>query len=449
MINFISKLFKTQKPIKTILTITSSNGFHLRPIAKFVNEVKKFETSVSIEAKGESVTATQVPKILSLSLEKNETFTLVCIGQEAEETSLHLSSFFVKLMDDDKVEKEFIQEEYQDETPLYQSRHSIRHGTCIAKGIAVGVPTSYVIEQTYQKPETTFPLKEALSKTASDLNELYENNKEKEEAEIFLAHKALLDSDLFQKNFENIDEEIDKLKDGKFESRIADYKDIKKRIESYMGVNATFTLPNGNETPCIVVADDLLPSEVEELSKLNVTGVILQNASITSHASILLRSFNIPSMICKETLMLTGEEVHSILDASLGQFIDDPTEEDYKKAEERALLHRNREKESYLKRFDEVKTLNGKNIKVLANITDLNSAIEAKELGADGIGLLRTEFMFTKEKPSIEKQTKTYKEIFKIFHDITIRTLDIGGDKSLPYINMAKEDNPFLGIRGI
>ena len=86
---------------------------------------------------------------------------------------------------------------------------------------------------------------------------------------------------------------------------------------------------------------------------------------------------------------------------------------------------------------------------VLANIGDLTSAKEAKELGADGVGLLRSEFLFMEKKPSLEEQTEKYDEIFNIFDEITIRTLDIGGDKALPYIHMEKEENPFLGIRGI
>jgi len=82
-------------------------------------------------------------------------------------------------------------------------------------------------------------------------------------------------------------------------------------------------------------------------------------------------------------------------------------------------------------------------------VTDVASAKEAKEFGADGIGLLRTEFLFKEKKPTLKEQIDAYRKIFDIFDDITVRTLDIGGDKSLPYISIPKEDNPFLGLRGI
>ena len=100
--NFITKLLKQkQKIIKTKLTITSSNGFHLRPIAKFVNEVKKFDTKVTIIAFNQEVSALQVPKILSLALDSGDSFELKVEGDRAKEVSEHLSNFFKELMEKD------------------------------------------------------------------------------------------------------------------------------------------------------------------------------------------------------------------------------------------------------------------------------------------------------------------------------------------------------------
>jgi len=332
MSNFFKKLFKKQKTLKTTLTITSSNGFHLRPIAKFVNEVKKFEAMVNIEAKGQTVTATQVPKILSLSLEKGETFSLICSGKEAENASAHLSDFFVELMRDDKEITEIVQEKSE-----YTSE-SIK-GTTISKGTGVGIFTSYYRETIYN--ENGLSLKEALKQTANELDELYEKNREKEEAEIFLAHKSLLESELFQKEFNHIDRAIERLKGGKFESRIADYKDIKKRIDSKMGKESIYRLPDDETSSILVVdmiGDELLPSEVEELSRLkNLKGVILEYGSTTSHVAILLRSFKIPAIIIQERITPTGELFYSILDANAGQLIDLPTQEELDLAERKIL----------------------------------------------------------------------------------------------------------------
>jgi phosphocarrier protein FPr len=440
--NFLNYFFNTPKPILTQLTVTSKNGFHLRPIARFIHEAKQFESSISLITKSQEVPATQVPAILALGLGYNDNFQLKTQGKDAAKASEYLTNFFQELMQDDKEIKQVEQDEEHYEADTIE-------GTTISKGIAIGTLVNYFKHTTTYHREGNLSFEEALTQTAEDLEALYEANKPQEEAEIFLAQKALLASELFQKNFANIDEEIQKLENTKFQSRIADYRDLKKRIESHMGINTEFKLPD-ESIDSIVVAGELFPSEVEELSKMKaVKGVILNQGSSTSHVAILLRSFNIPSMIAHAKIDSSGEYYDSILDASAGIFVDVPSENDFEKAQKRQEAYQTTQNQSFAKRFEPTQTKAGKSIKVLANITDVNSAKEAKEQGAEGVGLLRTEFLFTEIKPSIEEQTKAYKEIFELFEEITIRTLDIGGDKSLPYIHIDKENNPFLGIRGI
>ncbi|HHH19533.1 MAG TPA: HPr family phosphocarrier protein [Campylobacterales bacterium] len=442
--NIFKKLFSSSNPPiqTTTLTVTSSNGFHLRPIAEFANEAKRFDSEITILAKDQEVTATQVPKILTLALEQEECFTLKAIGKDAEEAIKHLSSFFAQLMQED-----IAVEVLEHESDSYEA--DTITGTPISKGIAVGVLTDFLACHTTHHQEDALSLQQAREQTARDLEMLYTQNQQKAEAKIFLAQKALLESELFQHNFANIDTEIKQLEGTMFHSRIADYRDLKKRIESYMGITITYQLPH-EDVDTIIIADELLPSEVDELSKMPaVKGVILRQGSTTSHASILLRSFKIPSMIAHEKITSSGEYYHSILDASSGQFIDAPTDADYEKAEAKTEVYQLQEAKSHQRRFDPTQTTQGLTIKVLANITDTTSAREAKEQGADGVGLLRTEFLFTDTQPTLEEQTEAYTEIFTLFEAITIRTLDIGGDKSLPYIEIAKEDNPFLGVRGI
>ena len=435
--NFLKKIFNTKTT--TTLTVTSSNGFHLRPIAKFVNEAKRFNATITLKAGGKEVSAIQVPKILSLSLEKGDSFELKCKGKEAQKASEELSRLFKELMRDDR-EIESIEQEQ-----VTYSKINIK-GEIIAKGVAIGRQVNYTKQKVYSSKEG-LSLKDSLNKTAQELESLYQQNRTKSEAEIFLAQKELLQSDAFQLHFETIEEEIDKLKNTKFKNRIPDYLDLKQRIESHMGIETTFELPN-KDVDTILFAKELLPSEVEEISKISaIKGVVLFSGSTTSHASILLRSFNIPSIITQKEFEPLEKE--TILDASAGVVISEPNEKDLTQAKERQEAFKKEQEQSFQKRFEITKTKSGKEVKVLANITDLNSAKEAKELGADGVGLLRTEFLFTHNKPSIEEQTQTYQAIFELFNEVTVRTLDIGGDKSLPYIDIPKEENPFLGLRGI
>lgn len=440
----LKKIFKKRNnPLITTLTITSENGFHLRPIAKFSNEVKQFNAKITIVANNQEIDATQVPKILSLSLEKGDKFDLKCQGEEGLEASAYLTDFFEHMMREDIVIDEIIQvkDKYRAESI---------HGKTIAKGIAIAPLTPYEIRKITQSKETGLSIKDAIRKTKEELYELYQENKTKHEAQIFLAQQELISADIFRyecssvRNFlEIIQKEVNRLEGTKFASRISDYRDVEQRVLKHLGMASTIEVPT---SPYILLAEDLLPSEVMKLQHTLIEGVILQKGTPTSHASILLRSFGIPSMIITKPI---EESQRAILDANSGNLVLNPTEIDIKKAIEKRKEFKEYQQESYKKRFDITKTKNEKIIKVFANISNYNSAIEAKEEGADGIGLLRTEFLFKKEQPSFREQLNTYIEIFKLFNLITIRTLDVGGDKSLPYINIPKEDNPFLGIRGI
>jgi len=440
--NFLKKIFNKQTIVKSTLTITSSNGFHLRPIAKFANEAKKFNCDITIIAFDEEVSATQVPKLISLSLEKGESFILKCVGSDANEATTQLSLFFKELMENDKKIETLIQTNESYEAPTL-------NGVSIVPGISIA-PLVYGKTIESINNETNLSIKESIELTKKELETLYNKNKSNSEADIYLAHKELLSSEIFKQNFKNIDalketinREIKQLKNTKFESRIVDYKDIQQQILSHTGITTTLNLPS---SPYILLINELLPSDIPKLIATPIQGVVLKQGTPTSHASILLRSFAIPTVIINKSIE-TSE--NAILDTKSGDLILNPTDKDLDKAYSKQKLFQEKKAQNHKNRFESTETLRGKRVKVLANIGDVNSAIEAKELGADGIGLLRSEFLFMEKKPSLEEQTNAYKDIFELFDELTIRTLDVGGDKPLPYANIEKEQNPFLGLRGI
>ncbi len=440
--NFLKKIFTRTNITSSTLTVSSSNGFHLRPIAQFVNEAKKYEETITLIAKQKEVSATQVAQILSLSLEEGDSFTLKVKGKASNSVNEKLTSFFKKLMESDSVVEEIIQDDTMYESPSLK-------GQTIAKGIAIAPLANYRLVETIEE-SSVVSLREAINKTKRELHKKFETYKTEESSQIFLAQKELLSSDIFEHNFSNINEfkdtiqkETQKLQNTKFESRIADYQDLEQKVLTHLGVQRKLELPL---IPYILVAKELLPSHIEQLKQTPIKGVILQSGMTTSHAAILLRSAAIPSLIIQEKIEKSNK---AILDANSGQLILKPTTTELKQAKLKQQKFQEAVDRSFEKRLELTQTQKGQKIDVLANITNLISAKEAKGLGADGIGLLRTEFLFTQKKPTVEEQTETYKEIFEIFDNVTVRTLDIGGDKSLPYINIEKEDNPFLGIRGI
>ena len=429
------------KPCTLSLTITAGNGFHLRPVAKFVTVAKSYQSDITATFKERTVNAKGVNSLLSLSLEKDDTFLLTCKGKDAEEAKTALKDTFFALMESD-AEMQVLDKE----ATSYEG--NTLDAEIIASGIAIASP--FIYKESYvQDTAHAHPFHEAVTLSLHELETLYKTKQNEPNAEIYLAQKELLSSlkyDLVTlENFEErIKQATSKLLGTKMEAKIIDYKDILHRIKTNMGLKLDVTFPY---EPFILLAKDLLPSQIETLSQTKAEAVVLKETSIHSHTAILLRGAGIPSLIADTSDIDTASPM--ILDAHAGLIVLNPSEKDLLQAQLRMTEDAKQNMEAQEKRFESATTKKGKQIKVLANVTDVATAVSAKEEGAEGIGLLRTEFLFKEKKPSFEHQVASYEKIFALFDDITIRTLDVGGDKALPYIKLEKEDNPFLGIRGV
>ena len=435
---FFSTFFP--KPVSTKLTVTSGNGFHLRPVAKFVSVAKKYSCEITASFNDKNASVKGVNTLLSLSLEQGDAFTLTCKGKNAEAALEALKNTFNTLMKEDK-EIEVIEKEES------QYEGTIIEGDIISSGIAIATVYHYKEEQIQKESKLSF--EEAFDKSIDEFEALYNEQKAHDNATIYLAQKELLASfksevHTLQELEDHIERSSAQLIGSKLEAKISDYKDILQRVKKHLGLEIKALFP---DEAFILLADDLLPSQIEKLSKTAVTGVILKETSINSHTAILLRGAGMSSLIADTSLL--DEEHQIILDAHSAVVVTTPSKNDLEKAEKRLTEDKKQKALASTKRFDSAQTQKGKSIKVLANVTDENSAKTAKEEGAEGIGLLRTEFLFKEEKPSFEMQVESYEKIFEHFDDITVRTLDVGGDKALPYIDLPQEENPFLGIRGI
>lgn len=432
--SLFSALFS--KTLSTQLTVTSSNGFHLRPVAQFASLAKSYTCQITVSRNDKRADAKSVTTLLSLSLDRGDTFTLHTKGKNAQEALDALAHLFNTLMSEDEVSQEIEKMAYDYEGPVLE-------GEVISKGIAIAKTTTYKTETLQHDNDTDF--QEAYQKSLIEL----ESASIRDTSGIYLAQKELLAA-LGQHNqnletFEaQIEEESHMLLGTRLEAKISDYSDILQRVKRHMGLEIKVTFPN---EPFILLSDNLLPSEIDTLTHTQVQGVVLQNTTIHAHTAILLRAAGITSLIADTETLADTQTV--ILDTYAGVIVSEPSPEDLKKAERLIKKQEEKRAQSGAKRFDEAITKTGNKITVLANVTDVKTAQDAKEEGAEGIGLFRTEFLFKKEKPSFEIQVQAYKEIFDLFDHITIRTLDVGGDKALPYINLSKEENPFLGIRGI
>jgi len=204
--------------------------------------------------------------------------------------------------------------------------------------------------------------------------------------------------------------------------------------------------------PSVILASRLAPSDISGFDKKNVIGVCTSYGTANSHASILLRSYDIPTVVgAGVDIMKIPDKTPVVIDGNTGVFLVDP---------EDTALYMNKRKTWLISIAREKKeaglpavTTDGKKIPVLANIGSVDEAGPAREKGADGIGVLRTEFLFLQREtpPSEDEQTEAYTAIADAFGEmpVTVRTLDAGGDKPLPYLSTGSEENPALGKRGI
>jgi multiphosphoryl transfer protein len=438
LMQFFTRLFS--KIYTTTLTVTSSNGFHLRPVAQFVTKAKVFDAEIDASFNNKTVNAKAVNTLLSLNLDKGDSFILSSRGQDAEIALKELKNIFTLLMRDDKEIAVIAKKAHHYEGAVLE-------GLSISTGIAIAPLHRYTQIETHISNTVDFT--QAITMSLEELDTLYTEHKVTDDASIFLAQKELLitiadKSHTLEMLETHIKEETSALKGGKLESKISDYHDLLNRVKIHLGYTYTTVLP---DRPFILLAEDLLPSQIQSIEKSAAVGVILQKTSPASHTSILLRSSGITSIIVTETV---SDHTHDmILDANAGVLVTSPTTDDTNSAKASQRIEEDQKAQSYDKRFEPSLTTGQRHVHVLANVADVASAISAKEEGAEGIGLLRSEFLFKAEKPSLEVQQTAYTEIFSLFDDITVRTLDVGGDKALPYIQIPDETNPFLGIRGV
>jgi phosphocarrier protein FPr len=292
-------------------------------------------------------------------------------------------------------------------------------------------------------------------------------------AQIFLAQSEFLrDETLIARTETRIDalpsasyawhEEIDNLasslagSDNAITSaRAADIRDIGERVLRHLLKSDKSQGENlGSGEPVLLVAQELTPSQTAAFNAAEIAGFCTVEGSATSHVAILARSLDIPAITgIGEAMAKLEEGQFAILDAVQGVLYLDPAEEDIASARLAQQSLQDVRADQYEVRFQPALTTDDARIEVCANIGRTAEAAQALEAGGEGVGLLRTEFLFfdRKQPPSEEEQYLAYREMLQALDGLPLilRTLDIGGDKNIPYINQPHEENPFLGVRGI
>lgn len=354
-------------------------------------------------------------------------------------------------------------------------------GTPASRGYAIGqayikahkelVITDEVVKDPIMEKEL---LRKACAKSKTQLEKIKQKAFEsmgEEKAMVFDAHLMLFDDPEFigaiEEEIENnkktalkatrdvMDRYVaifDSMDDEYMRERGGDIKDVGQRLMNNLaGIDDTFEIEDNNT---IVIADDLTPSDTAQLDRTKVIAFLTNVGGRTSHSAIMARTLEIPAVVgLKDITEVVKNGDIVIVDGIEGTVHIDPDHETVQKyvALQEAF---NKEKEE-LKKLKDVKTVtkSGKRIEVSGNIGKPEDVLKVIENGGDGVGLFRTEFLYMdrEEMPTEDEQFESYKFVLEKMEGkpVVIRTLDIGGDKQLPYLVMPHEMNPFLGYRAI
>lgn len=353
------------------------------------------------------------------------------------------------------------------------SGKSILKGTAIGRILCYSKGEQVVQRRSAADAEAEKARYEAAKETAArQLNELYEKAlKEVGEvnAAIFEVHAMMLEDEDFNDSIfnmidgqkvnaeyavaatgDNFSKMFAQMEDEYFQARSADIKDIAERvIRILQGSENSGDL--GDE-PVILAAKDLAPSETVQMDKSKLLGFVTEFGSSNSHTAILARTMNIPALIgIPVDERLNGKM--AVIDGDKGELILDPDEDtlaDYRTKQEEQERQRSLLQE--LKGKEDI-TLDGKRIRLFANIGSVGDIAKVLENDADGIGLFRSEFLYLEKQdyPSEEEQFQAYKSALEMMagRKVVIRTLDIGADKQVDYFRLDKEENPAMGYRAI
>ncbi len=356
-------------------------------------------------------------------------------------------------------------------------------GIAASPGIAMGklmIRSSEKIEISDEKiknvdvSQEINKLEKALLKAETELKEVKKKTAEKfgkGEADIFAAHLSILNDPELKKSVEqkieiekmNAESAVAKavdeysqiftnMEDEYMQARAVDIKDVGERVlKILLGKNNR--LEKLTEE-VILAAEDLTPSDTAQIDTDKVKAFLTRDGSRTSHTAIMARSLGIPAIVglgANYQELSSGQKV--IVDGDEGKVLIDPTQKILNNYQDKLQKQQVAEKklEKYLNQ--KAQTATGEKVEVVGNIGNIADAKSVIKNGGEGIGLFRTEFLYMNRQslPTEEEQYNVYKEVAELYMDkpVLVRTLDIGGDKDLPYLDLPVEMNPFLGYRAI
>jgi multiphosphoryl transfer protein len=461
------------------IILPNPNGLHARPAAVLSSVAKTFQSDIRLQLGDRSANARSVTSLMALETARGDKVLLVAKGPDAHEAVNRLTPMIAEGLGDEgcvPVSAPATMTEGPLSAPAPRPKDvdpNLITGAAASSGLAVGEVFQVRRVEIEVKEEGRNPeherrlLEDAIDKAAGQLEALraqLHGHKEQAKAAIFAAHSELLeDPDLIDiatsaiakgksaafawKNaVKTHAERLASLRNQLLAQRANDLLDVGERVLEFLtGMKREAPSYPAN---AVLIAEDLTPSDTAAMERGKVMGFATVRGGATSHVAILARSLGIPALAGVEArAMDLANGTPVILDGSKGTIRLNPSPEEITKLREAQVRHEKQRKEDLAHALEPATTTDGRQLEVAANIGGLKDAEQVKELGGDGVGLLRSEFLFMERSspPSEEEQYEQYKAIALAIgknHPLIIRTLDVGGDKPLAYLPIPNKTIP-------
>jgi multiphosphoryl transfer protein len=457
------------------LPVPNKRGLHTRPAAQLVKILSRYKASLTIGNKGRFAKAQSINQIAMLGARQDDELSFYADGEDADALLAAIQAF----ADDNFGERHVSASDWEYQMDKNHPEH-VSVGIPASQGIAIAEAysiTSVMPEISQYRIQNHFlecqRLTEAINSVAEELKQLaqsYSHRLGQHDASIFEAQGLILqDPELLKAATQGISKEkinaevvwwglieelarrYSELDDPVLSERASDIRELGKRVLQKLAPESLRPVPPTK--PYILLASELLPLDLAQLNEKLVMGIITAQGGISSHSTIIARALAVPAVIgfselakiqSGQLIAMDGEKgwVWTALDSAERKELEEAMQ-DWLSARDNMRLHSK----------DVAISLDGKKISLAANIGRLEEVYQALELGAEGIGLFRSEYLFMNRDtlPTEEEQFELYTQAGQQLNGfpLVIRSLDIGGDKALKSIPFEQEANPFLGYRGI
>ncbi|PYC45200.1 phosphoenolpyruvate--protein phosphotransferase [Pseudomonas soli] len=461
------------------IVLANAHGLHARPAKVLAQLAKGFEGEIRIrlhDSAQPAVSVKSLSKLLSLGARRGQVLELIAEpGIAADALPALLAAIEQGLGEEvEPLPQTAAVEQPQFETLQAPPPGSTLQGVAAAPGIASG-PAHVCVERDIDYPlrgespaQERARLRRAIDTVHADLQALVQRS-DKAIGEIFVTHQEMLadpaltdDVELrlaqgesaaaaWMAVIEAAARQQEALHDALLAERAADLRDIGRRVLAQLCGVKDSAEP---EQPYVLVMAEVGPSDVARLDPARVAGIVTAQGGATAHSAIVARALGIPAVVgAGAAVLLLDSGTPLLLDGQRGRVVVAPAEAELQRALAERDARERRLQIAWANRHEPARTRDGHAVEVFANIGQSNGIDKVVEQGAEGIGLLRTEliFMAHPQLPDVATQEAEYRRVLDGLdgRPLVVRTLDVGGDKPLPYWPIAAEENPFLGVRGV